>query len=334
MDPLAFSQLNAMTNAQPGVTQLDFNHSMQAFKTMFPMLEENLIETVLRSNQGAVDATIDQLLQISSETPSNNNAPTNPPSYTASVASDYNKNLNLNSTPKEKVHKSNLKELNSLSQAQPPQKQQQLIDFDTVDSQACAATKSRFNPPLVGPLPNDFLRITSTNQTKNSNQQYLPTLTRQSSKDHQVSHQLLKKKLEENEKQRQNSSSDNKEIAQYLEDERIAILLQNEEFVTELRRNKEFMSALNYDAMNHNTRVKGLDNENYTGSDADFKDRVRKMSELSRKKFNQLAGLFTRKAGMPSRDNLLGDRHGDQYAQLENDYSDSEENSKKVHNKF
>lgn len=190
------------------------------------------------------------------------------------MQSDYNKNLNLNSTPKEKVHKTSLKELSSLSQ---PQKQQQLIDFDAVDSQACSnATKpqSKFNPPLVGPLPNDFLRISSTNQTKN-NQQYqptLPTLTRQSSNDHQFSHQLLKKKMEENEKQRLNSNnSDDKKITQYLEDERIAILLQNEEFVTELKRNREFMSALNYDAMNHNTRVKGLDNENYTGSDADFK---------------------------------------------------------------
>lgn len=56
------------------------------------------------------------------------------------------------------------------------------------------------------------------------------------------------------------------------------------------------------------------------------------MGEISRKKFYQLAGLFSRKgAGMPSRDNLLGD----QYAQLENDYSDSEENSNnKKMNKF
>ncbi|OQR67199.1 CUE domain-containing protein 1-like [Tropilaelaps mercedesae] len=34
------------------------------------------------------------------------------------------------------------------------------------------------------------------------------------------------------------------ELAQFLEDERMAILLQNEEFMRELRRNKDFMSSL------------------------------------------------------------------------------------------
>lgn len=38
------------------------------------------------------------------------------------------------------------------------------------------------------------------------------------------------------------------ETAQYLEDERMAILLQNEEFVRELQHNQEFMSTLQMDA--------------------------------------------------------------------------------------
>lgn len=224
----------------------------------------------------------------------------------------------------------------------------QLIDFDTTDAHADLSSrpsKSKFNPPLVGSLPNDFLRI----QEKNSNNQVVATshqnLVRQSSTsssgDHQFSHHLLRKKMEENERQR-SSNVDDKEIAQYLEDERIAILLQNQEFVSELRRNKEFMSALNYDASHNNTKVKGFHNDNYTGasgtyndansanfSDADFKERIKRMGEVSRKKFAQLAGLFSRRKGgslVPSRDNLL---LGDQYATLENDYSDSEEYGKK-----
>lgn len=85
------------------------------------------------------------------------------------------------------------------------------------------------------------------------------------------------------------------------------------------------MHSLNFDTMN-NTRVKGADNSNYsneTGTDADFKERIRKMGESTKNKFYQLASLFSRRKGglVPSRDNLLGD----QYAQLENDYSDSEE---------
>ncbi len=43
---------------------------------LFTFIYTDVIETVLRSNQGAVDATIDQLLQISSETPTTN-APAN-----------------------------------------------------------------------------------------------------------------------------------------------------------------------------------------------------------------------------------------------------------------
>ena len=38
---------------------------MEDFRKMFPSLEVGLIESVLRSNNGAVDDTIDQLLVLS-----------------------------------------------------------------------------------------------------------------------------------------------------------------------------------------------------------------------------------------------------------------------------
>ena len=47
--------------------QLDFYQAMRDFKVMFPLLSEDIIETVLRANSGAVDATIDQLLSMSTE---------------------------------------------------------------------------------------------------------------------------------------------------------------------------------------------------------------------------------------------------------------------------
>jgi len=54
--------------------------------------------------------------------------------------------------------------------------------------------------------------------------------------------------MKENKRQRQLSRDlDDEEISQYLEDERIAILLQNKEFVQELRRNKHFMQTLELD---------------------------------------------------------------------------------------
>ncbi|XP_014676374.1 PREDICTED: actin cytoskeleton-regulatory complex protein PAN1-like [Priapulus caudatus] len=46
-------------------THLEFTQAMDDFKTMFPDVEEDVIETVLRANKGAVDTTIDHLLALS-----------------------------------------------------------------------------------------------------------------------------------------------------------------------------------------------------------------------------------------------------------------------------
>lgn len=56
-----------LNNSRPNrqVRRLDFNQAMEDFKTMFPSMDYEVIECVLRSNSGAVDATIDQLLQMS-----------------------------------------------------------------------------------------------------------------------------------------------------------------------------------------------------------------------------------------------------------------------------
>lgn len=54
---------NSIPNRQ--VRRLEFNQAMEDFKTMFPSMDYEVIECVLRSNNGAVDATIDQLLQMS-----------------------------------------------------------------------------------------------------------------------------------------------------------------------------------------------------------------------------------------------------------------------------
>ena len=45
--------------------QLDFDQAMADFKTMFPTMDCEIIEAVLRANDGAVDSTIDQLLTMS-----------------------------------------------------------------------------------------------------------------------------------------------------------------------------------------------------------------------------------------------------------------------------
>lgn len=56
--------------------------------------------------------------------------------------------------------------------------------------------------------------------------------------------------MEENERFRKISKdAEDTESSQYLEDERIAIFLQNEEFVRELRRNEDFVVSLHNDLM-------------------------------------------------------------------------------------
>lgn len=47
--------------------QLDFYQAMSDFKHMFPNMEEDVIEAVLRANNGAVDPTIEQLLTMNED---------------------------------------------------------------------------------------------------------------------------------------------------------------------------------------------------------------------------------------------------------------------------
>lgn len=47
--------------------QIEFTQAMSDFKIMFPDMDNDVIEAVLRANQGSVDATIDQLLAMSTD---------------------------------------------------------------------------------------------------------------------------------------------------------------------------------------------------------------------------------------------------------------------------
>lgn len=60
-----------------------------------------------------------------------------------------------------------------------------------------------------------------------------------------MSSTILQQRIEENERKRHdNTTTNDPELTQYLEDERIALFLQNEEFFQELKDNKEFLSTL------------------------------------------------------------------------------------------
>ena len=74
----------------PGPTQLEFTQAMTDFKIMFPSMDVDVIEAVLRSNSGAVDSTIDQLLSMAADSEMGGppDYPNTLPSYREAVQQD------------------------------------------------------------------------------------------------------------------------------------------------------------------------------------------------------------------------------------------------------
>lgn len=188
-----------------GVTQLEFTQAMNDFKTMFPEMEADVIECVLRSNNGAVDSTIDQLLQMSMdaekekvrvESPaqstsrpqnpnlmdvaSNNEFPprysaTPPPSYhqavpdvAASAAASMATNAPLTRIKNCNLNR-NLDESSAGACSNYPSND---IDESSITSPKLpnnlVASRNKWNPPMIGRLPDDFLRIDQPRRWSNS----------------------------------------------------------------------------------------------------------------------------------------------------------------------
>ncbi|XP_039292346.1 CUE domain-containing protein 1 [Nilaparvata lugens] len=299
-----------MATVQQQTTQLEFHQAMADFKTMFPAMDDDVIEAVLRSNQGAVDATIDQLLAMTTD---NENEKirheldddldeSGQPLMSSAARAERGAAASGTSTPKMKKHDEPsdcptlLDETPDLLSQVPVYASPTRLSDESEGAAAvpCDVVTSASNagaslvtsgsnsgtplrqqmgwvPPLLGQLPDDFLRLTLTSDATSSKQT-------------------------ENE---------------LLEDERIALFLQNEEFMAELRWNKDFLSMLDKDS----PPEERLTSFPHKGSDEEdiFKERLRNMGKMSRKKFSQLARVFTgrkkrtsaKQILAPSRDNLL-----------------------------
>ncbi|XP_071443742.1 CUE domain-containing protein 1 isoform X2 [Hetaerina americana] len=405
-----------MAAVQQQTTQLEFHQAMADFKVMFPEMDHDVIEAVLRANQGAVDATIDQLLAMSTD---NENERlrnemekkekqqwTSQASSTAVPTSATSAMPSIKATPSQPLHPCQLRPtstaspLLSLPQNQQtstaqqggpppipsalvssghspnrhaqssaasassvptgstvsPSKAKEPPNLQLIPSPATSTASSPrkteerdghcrtgpngdsssdkedgaemveqsgavgetdaeekiplrvihgWEPPLVGQLPDDFLRIAIPSPSV----QWTPAGKK--SQGLMLSHQLLQQRYAENQERRgallgAGGAVGDPDLDRFLEDERIALFLQNEEFMAELRWNKDFLSTLE----------KGHD------EDALFKERLRNMGKVSRKKFAQLARVFTgrkKRSGSgaggakhilsqgpaPSRDNLL-----------------------------
>ncbi|KAG6456581.1 hypothetical protein O3G_MSEX009819 [Manduca sexta] len=202
--------------------QLEFTQAMTDFKTMFPDMDDDVIEAVLRANQGAVDATIDQLLAMSTD--------------------NQNERLRLEMERVENYTPSKRKDRRATRPADSCDDNDTTALVDIEDETVPLAIRRKWVPRMLGPLPPMFLRI--------------PPAT-----DARI------------------------DLSLEMDDDRIATFLQNEEFMAELRWNQEFMAALDSE---QGHKSKGHDDE------AAFKERLKNMGKLSRKKFAQLSRMFSR----------------------------------------
>ncbi|KAH8365692.1 hypothetical protein KR093_003510 [Drosophila rubida] len=250
--------------------QLEFSQAMADFKKMFPDIDREVIEAVLRSNLGAVDQTIDQLLAMSTDNQSliNLNDPdkelrrnqqlidttdgnssgvggvgtastTTESSAAAAAAAAAAGHTLLSTANTASPHHHNT----GASPKQRPLGASNKLNASanntpTKRSHNTNSTARRWNPPILGALPAGFLRIA-------------PAAGQQDFE---------------------------------LPDEQFALMLQNEEFMNQLRWNQDFMNALE----------KEQSGKSKSGEDdAPFQERLKNMGKMSRKKFLQMARVFT-----------------------------------------
>ncbi|XP_062329611.1 CUE domain-containing protein 1b [Osmerus eperlanus] len=310
-----------LNNSRPNrqVRRLEFNQAMEDFKIMFPSMDYEVIECVLRSNNGAVDATIDQLLQMSIDgggsddsSDSDDSIPPEILERTLEPDSSDEEPPPVYSPPTYDMHIYDRKYPEAPPtppprfEAQPPPGHRQVQSY------------RNWNPPMLGNLPDDFLRILpqqKDNITGSQSQQSQPSSSSSSSLS----------SMSQRESQGTDGtpggaggasgvSEQERKLKQYLEDERIALFLQNEEFMRELQRNREFLVALERDRLKYESKKSKSNHsssmENSTGEhcasgsteactavsdDAMFRDKLKHMGKSTRKKLFEIARTFSEK---------------------------------------
>ncbi|XP_030848023.1 proline-rich protein 36 isoform X2 [Strongylocentrotus purpuratus] len=275
----------------PPQRQLDFSQAMADFKGMFPNMDLAVIETVLRSNSGKVDETIDQLLKLNADIPETAPAPPppvmqpstgfpvppsqlppemlggfldEPPPYSPPEADSPFSRFNSNTppqsntaTPAPPVPVARSRDATTVQrtppQGPPPRRTQSLGGEESVSSatrenyrnvmqrMGDLQTSREWNPPMVGNLPTDFLRLSVSGGGDS------PSSTPSPSTETLGMAPGIKQKLDENTNRRRSLGQNNAESHRMLEDEKLALMMQNEEFLRQLQQDPEFLSALERD---------------------------------------------------------------------------------------
>ncbi|XP_049628200.1 LOW QUALITY PROTEIN: CUE domain-containing protein 1 [Suncus etruscus] len=289
------------------VRRLEFNQAMDDFKTMFPNLDYDIIECVLRANSGAVGRQPStSLLQMNLEggggvyedsSDSEDSIPVEILERTLEPDSSDEEPPPVYSPPAYHMHM--FDRPYPLAPPTPPPR---------IDLQSCGPPSSQrryrnWNPPLLGSLPEDFLRILPQQldsvqgnpggSMSRSGDRGLPPTAGPAPRDQES------------------------RWKQYLEDERIALFLQNEEFMKELQRNRDFLLALERDRLKYESQKSksssvavgsdfGLSSAAPGASDAYpsvsedalFRDKLKHMGKSTRKKLFELARAFSEKTKM------------------------------------
>ncbi|XP_030831268.1 LOW QUALITY PROTEIN: proline-rich protein 36-like [Strongylocentrotus purpuratus] len=278
----------------PPQRQLDFSQAMADFKGMFPNMDLAVIETVLRSNSGKVDETIDQLLKLNADIPETAPAPPPPPVMQPSTGfpvppsqlppemlgnfldepppysppeadspfSRFNSNTppqsNTPTTPAPPVPVARSRDPTTV-QRTPPQgpplggrrawgeRRASAVPQGRTTGTSCSEWGTyrprEWNPPMVGNLPTDFLRLSVSGGGDSPSSTPSP-----STETSQLGMAPgIKQKLDENTNRRRSLGQNNAESHRMLEDEKLALMMQNEEFLRQLQQDPEFLSALERD---------------------------------------------------------------------------------------
>ena len=326
--------------SQQSSTQLEFSQAMTDFKVMFPDLDVDVIEAVLRSNNGAVDATIDQLLTMTADNETGaggntGNRDTALPSYHEAVdTTDTMTQMFGAASVDDRPGPDLLSGLGACA-----------VGGNTGHSghQGASLRSIRnWNPPLLGKLPSDFLRLRSSSHHKPGHTGH--SYTHQDRYHPDREHRRTR---DDHHPEQPGASSSSSRNQQLLEDEKFAMMLQNEEFMRELRGNQEFMSALANDNdcdqedhhqshhQEYQDRPKdATTKKHHLMDDALFREKLKNMGKTSKQKFAKIATMFSRQRGVgrvlghapaPSKDNLL--LAGDPVAHQRLEDSDTDEES-------
>ncbi|XP_023615390.1 CUE domain-containing protein 1 isoform X1 [Myotis lucifugus] len=308
-----------LNNSRPArqVRRLEFNQAMDDFKTMFPNMDYDIIECVLRANSGAVDATIDQLLQMNLEGGGGGVYEDSSDSEDSILPEILERTLEPDSSDEEPppvysppaYHMHMFDRPYPLAPPTPPPR------IDVLDS-APPSSQRRYrnwNPPLLGNLPDDFLRILPQQlESMQGNPRGSKPMNREGGLPPAAG---------------PGPRDQESRWKQYLEDERIALFLQNEEFMKELQRNRDFLLALERDRLKYESQksksssvavgndlgfpspapagpqrclpLPGTNDANPAVSeDALFRDKLKHMGKSTRRKLFELARAFSEKTKM------------------------------------